>query len=125
MIKLFAVLNAFLSLKWDTFDKWLCVNLPWYLRLPWCSLWVRKDEFHPSLNLDGMGLYKRMQFRRKWLKIWIDATSLRPIPIEEYFAEEYRRIKKLEDCLYAEYYENLVRRRDLAHRRDQATSSLS
>ncbi len=34
-------------------DRWLCVKLrPIKLRAWWCELWIRADEFHPSLNLD-------------------------------------------------------------------------
>jgi hypothetical protein len=38
----------------DGRDRWLCVYLkPLRLRLWWCRLWLRKDEFHPSLNHDA------------------------------------------------------------------------
>ena len=34
-------------------DAWLCVRLkPRSLRIYWHRLWIRKDEFHPSLQID-------------------------------------------------------------------------
>lgn len=34
----------------DVVDRWLCNNLPGPIRFRWSKLWVREDEFHPSLN---------------------------------------------------------------------------
>ena len=35
------------------FVCWLCIHLPLNrLRLTWHGLWIRQDEFHPSLNID-------------------------------------------------------------------------
>lgn len=37
----------------ERLDTWLCIFLPVLsLRLWWCRLWVRKDEFHASLDTD-------------------------------------------------------------------------
>ncbi len=37
----------------DTLDRWLSSNVrPLWLRNLWNRLWVRQDEFHPSLNMD-------------------------------------------------------------------------
>jgi hypothetical protein len=33
-------------------DIWLCLHLPGPLRTFWRRLWIRKDEFHPSLDRD-------------------------------------------------------------------------
>ncbi len=34
-------------------DKWLCLHVhPTRLRYWWHTLWVRKNEFHPSLDVD-------------------------------------------------------------------------
>ncbi len=36
------------------FDKWMCLSFPHLtLRLWWCRLWIRRDESHPSLNMDA------------------------------------------------------------------------
>ena len=35
------------------FDWWLCCHLPLPLRTQWNRLWIRKDELHPSLDLDS------------------------------------------------------------------------
>jgi hypothetical protein len=45
--------KTFLSLltaSWDRFDRWLCRTLPGSLRVEWARLWIREDEFHPSLD---------------------------------------------------------------------------
>lgn len=118
---LLGLICLFFVQKWDAFDRWLCWKLPWYLRLSWCSLWVRRDEFHPSLDSDYSALLEKQLFRRKWLKVWIDVTRLSPSTLEEYFL----RLKKLDDRLYVEYTDSLVRRRDIAHERDIETPSLS
>lgn len=31
-------------------DRKLCLSLPGPIRFWWSKLWIRKDEFHPSLN---------------------------------------------------------------------------
>jgi hypothetical protein len=31
-------------------DRFLCNKLPDHLSVRWARLWVRRDEFHPSLN---------------------------------------------------------------------------
>lgn len=121
---LFGLIYLFVVQKWDAFDRWLCFKLPWPLRLSWCTLWVREDEFHPSLNSDGMGLLNKTTFLKKWHRLWMDITRLRPIPTKEDIAKENMRLKKFEDRMHTEYYENLVRRRVIAHRRTD-TPSLS
>jgi hypothetical protein len=37
---------------WDTFDRWLCTALRGKARLIWSRLWMRKDEKHPSFEVD-------------------------------------------------------------------------
>ncbi len=36
-------------------DVWLCRHLPvrFGLRRSWHELWIREDEFHPSLDIDS------------------------------------------------------------------------
>lgn len=36
----------------DKFDRLLCRKLPGALRIRWSKLWIREDEFHPSLDFD-------------------------------------------------------------------------
>jgi len=36
----------------ESLDWHLCMYLPYPLRLWWCRLWIRADEFHPSLSVD-------------------------------------------------------------------------
>ena len=38
---------------WDKIDRRLCTSLPVKLRVWWCALWERQDEFHPCYDLDG------------------------------------------------------------------------
>ncbi len=39
--------------RFRSIDRWLCVNLkPTWARIAWHELWVRDDDFHPSLSLD-------------------------------------------------------------------------
>ena len=46
-------MKTYISTKLKNFDTWLCVFLPILsLRLWWCRLWVRKNEFHASLDTD-------------------------------------------------------------------------
>ncbi|MFM2383607.1 MAG: hypothetical protein RIQ72_179, partial [Candidatus Parcubacteria bacterium] len=35
----------------EDIDRWLCVRLPVSIRVWWHRLWIRRDEFHPSLNM--------------------------------------------------------------------------
>ncbi len=67
-------------------DRWFCCSLPRPLRFWWAKQWVRKDEFHPSLNLDADYASRLSQEER-------DA-----------------------------YFENVMKRRAIAHERDIATS---
>lgn len=34
-------------------DRWLCINLYPPIRQWWSKLWIRKDEFHPSLEINA------------------------------------------------------------------------
>ena len=69
--------------KWC--DRWLCLHLrPLSLRLRWHQLWIRRDEFHVSLQSD-------------------------PALLESHTTS---------DQTY-EYASDLVRRRQIAHRRDE------
>ncbi len=43
----------FLWKLWDQTDEWLCINLPCPLRVWWARLWIRKEEFHASLDFDS------------------------------------------------------------------------
>lgn len=124
MIKLFAVLCTFLGKKWDKTDRWFCTRLHWSLRLPWCALWVRQDEFHPSLDSDYCALFSIIRLRQKLLQQWLNVTRGRLIPSKEDFVVEELKIRELEDWLYKRYIDNLVRRGDIAHNRAE-TPSLS
>ena len=43
----------YLLWPFDRFDRWLCIYLrPYRLRHWYQRLWIRKDEFHPSVALD-------------------------------------------------------------------------
>mgnify|MGYP001559595055 CR=1 FL=1 len=121
----FNLIYLFIAQKWDTSDRWLCRKLPWFLRLPWCSLWVRQDEFHPSLDSDGFGLLSKVMFLRKLLKMWLNITRLRPNPTKKDAAIESLMLLDLEKCLRDEYSLNLVCRREIAHQRDVKNPSLS
>jgi hypothetical protein len=50
---------------WDKFDRWLCKSLPGPVRFRWAKLWVRKDEFHPSLNSDAEYAYSLTNEKRE------------------------------------------------------------
>ncbi len=52
---LWAFLNLLVRL-WNKIDQHLCRSLPYLLRYGWQQLWVRKGEFHPSLDSDYEGL---------------------------------------------------------------------
>ncbi len=73
-------------------DCWLCVHLkPWRLRLWWHCLWIRSDEFHPSLD---------------------HQTSI------VHAIKKSHNLKWFEECSAAEEYDkDLNRRRCLAHER--------
>lgn len=52
-------------------DRWLCLFLrPIALRQFWRELWVRADEFHPSLNLDHQILAHVRKRENGWKKFW-------------------------------------------------------
>ena len=37
----------------------------WRIKLWWYALWVRKDEFHKSLNMDGRSMFKMNEKERR------------------------------------------------------------
>lgn len=47
-----------------TVDIWLCRKLPYPICLWWKRLWIRKDEFHPSLDFDVRYLIRLDQEKR-------------------------------------------------------------
>ena len=49
---------------WNRFDHWMCRVLPSPIRYRWAKLWIRKDEFHPSLDLDGMYMWSLTPSKR-------------------------------------------------------------
>jgi len=124
MKMLLVVFYTFLLQKCAGCDRWLCVNLPWYLRITWCSLWVRHGTSHPSLKSDLDALFHKIQFRRKLLKEWINLTRLSPSPSMGDSAKEFLRIKELEERLYVEYNDNLVQRQNAAQCRNETPSLL-
>ena len=122
MKPLFVILYTFIAQKIGDADRWLCKHLPWYLRLYWCSLRIRPDESHPSLESDLDALFCKIQFRRKLLKGWMNFTRLSPTPDKEDSAKEFLRLKKLEERLYLEYTNNLVQRQNAARCRHESPS---
>ncbi|HBH71733.1 MAG: hypothetical protein UU88_C0006G0039 [Parcubacteria group bacterium GW2011_GWC1_42_11] len=121
---LIVVLCTFFAQKFHYADRWLCKHLPWYLRLSWCSLWIRQEDDHPSLDSDLDALFHKIQFRRKLLKEWINLTRLSPSPSMGDSAKEFLRIKELEERLYVEYNDSLIQRQNTARGRNE-TPSLS
>ena len=115
MSKLFVGLYFFFTEKLVNLDRRLCRKLHWYLRLHWCSLWVRRDRFHPAFDFDEAALNSKKRLYGKLLNVWMDITRARPTPTSADMADEFRRLKNLEDCLHDEYV------RDLAHRRNEAS----
>jgi hypothetical protein len=68
MKRLRVVLN-FPAQLWDKIDQRLCCSLPYPFRLWWKRLWVRTNEFHPSLNIDPdyvarLGFVERDHYHR-------------------------------------------------------------
>lgn len=124
MRHMFAVVSLLFVQKWDAIDRMLCTRAPWYIRLPWCSLWVRQDEFHPSLDSNHQILLQKILFQRKWLREWFNITRLRPVPKPEDSNKEELMLLCLEKRIRKEYELNLAKRRYIAHHRDE-TPSLS
>jgi hypothetical protein len=45
---------SFIEKRLKAIDRWLCLHLrPWQVRWWWHRLWIRSDEFHPSLDQDS------------------------------------------------------------------------
>ena len=51
-------LSKLLVLLCGRFDHFLCRTLPGPIRFRWAKLWVREDEFHPSLDFHAKYAYK-------------------------------------------------------------------
>ncbi|MDD5357517.1 MAG: hypothetical protein PHS53_05260 [Candidatus Pacebacteria bacterium] len=50
---MFTKLKKLAFAKLDRLDRRACCSFPILrLRLWWCRLWIREDEFHPSLDFD-------------------------------------------------------------------------
>lgn len=80
------------------FDCWLCVTIPFHnLRLWWHRLWIRSDEFHPSLRLDVLAI-TAFETRQKRSD---DGTLL--------------RVSNSQSDRTLQYIRDLLRRRDIAH----------
>lgn len=124
MKMLLVVFYTFLLQKFGECDRWFCKHLPWYIRLSWCSLWIRQEGAHPSIDSDLDALFHKIQFRRKLLKMWLNLTRLRPSPNREDLAKEFLRLKELGERLYVEYTNKLVQRQTAARGRTE-TPSLS
>jgi hypothetical protein len=65
---------------WDCFDRWLCTTLYGPIRVCWAKLWVRKDEFHPSLSLHAEYAVGLTQEKRE--VYWNDLIRRRQIAHE-------------------------------------------
>jgi len=122
MKHLIGLVLLFIVQKWDAFDRWLCVSTPWYFRLWWHMLWIREDEFHPSLDSDYQALRDKLLFHERCIGIWQNVTRLRPVPTPKDFHGEMLTLLKHGRRIRKEYELNLVRRRDIAHRRDETLS---
>lgn len=109
--------------QWDAFDRFLCVAPPWYVRLPWCSLWVRNDPFHPSLSIHHAALFQKKLFYKKWLKAWQNVARLRPRPTEADRESEQKRITALIEEIDKKYYEDLDARKKVVRNRYSETPS--
>ncbi len=57
-MKALLLLVSFLTRLWDRLDQRLCRSLPGPIRFRWAKLWVRKDEFHPSLDSHAEYVYR-------------------------------------------------------------------
>lgn len=112
MINLFALPCSFIFKKWEEIDWWLCINLHWTVRLWWHGLWIRHNKEHPSLIEDYPALLCVIFLRKKILRFWINFTRLRPLPTKEDSLVEERRVKKLEERLYREYQDKLLKRQN-------------
>lgn len=49
-MKILTILFNFPFRVWDSLDRWLCRSLPGAFQVRWAKLWIRRDEFHPSLD---------------------------------------------------------------------------
>lgn len=54
----------------DRIDRWLCIYVrPLELRYFWQKLWIRDDEFHPSLDQDvEIMFWISFRHRHNWLE---------------------------------------------------------
>lgn len=105
-------------------DEWLCLNLPWFLRLPWCSLWIRDGALHPSLAYDDAALFEKARFISFWEGLRIRYETL--LDGEDQATKKSERHKKIRDridAIRAEYEIDLARRLDIARSRDTKNSS--
>lgn len=59
----------------DKIDRFLCCKLPVNLRVRWARLWVRRDEFHPSLDSDAEYAWGLSQVERH--TYWADLMNRR------------------------------------------------
>ncbi len=125
MKHLFGLIVLLFVQKLNDFDRWLCVKAPWYVRLPWCSLWVRSDEFHPSLEYDYDALNRRAQFYRKLLCAWFNVTRLRPVPSKRESDEEAQKIFEILRDLRAKYFISIAERKIMATLSTQKPHSLT
>jgi hypothetical protein len=76
MNKISNLINS-VSQIFDRFDRWLCESLPGPLRFRWARLWIRKDEFHPSLDSDAD--YFLCLPREKQENYWLNLIKRRNI----------------------------------------------
>jgi hypothetical protein len=68
----------------ERIDWWLCCTLPGPIRFWWARRWIRKDEFHPSL--DSHARYYRHLSPEKRTKYWQDIDRRRQVAHRRDFA---------------------------------------
>jgi hypothetical protein len=75
----------------ERIDRWLCIYArPLLFRWVWQTLWIRKDEFHPSLDRDVEVEFRISSLGNGWLHGGITVER---------------------------YHLDLIRRRNIAHNR--------
>ncbi len=72
----------------DKLDRFLCRSLPRSIRFWWAMLWIREDEFHPSLDFDFEYAYLLSAKGRD--AYWLDLARRRGIVHERDLAKEQK-----------------------------------
>ncbi|MCK9345178.1 MAG: hypothetical protein M0P64_03630 [Candidatus Pacebacteria bacterium] len=105
--------------EWDQIDRALCTRTPWYFRLWWCALWVRKDILHPSFLPDTLAFEKLVNWER--FKMRLKMNTRAAFGIRETTAQKdatMDKLNKLPRVLRKQYINELDTRRETARKRD-------